>query len=139
MGGLFVSTGMELARKGVGAVTCSKVPTYSAVYGAFATVPILLIWIYIAWVIVLLGAALTAYLPSLLAWSATPQTGPRHGSSSWRAGSTARAAMQLKSAEDRGQTLSTLRLALRVDSQRLEPVLQTLQELDWVGELQGVH
>ena len=42
-------------------------PTYSAVYGTFATLPILLIWIYIAWVIVLLGAVVSAYLPSLMA------------------------------------------------------------------------
>ena len=66
MGGLFVSAGMELAKRGL-ALYLSSVPTYSVVYGAFATLPILLIWIYVVWVIVLLGAALTAYLPSLLA------------------------------------------------------------------------
>jgi membrane protein len=66
MGGLFVSGGMEVAKKLL-ALYLSKVPTYSVVYGAFATVPILLVWIYVAWVIVLLGAALTAYVPSLLA------------------------------------------------------------------------
>ena len=35
------------------------------VYGAFATVPIFLIWIYLGWVIVLLGAVIAAYAPSL--------------------------------------------------------------------------
>ena len=43
----------------------SSVPTYSMVYGAFATVPILLLWIYLGWVIVLLGAVIAAYAPSL--------------------------------------------------------------------------
>jgi membrane protein len=58
MGGLFVSACMEVAKKLL-ALYLSKVPTYSVMYGAFATVPILLVWIYVAWVIVLLGAALT--------------------------------------------------------------------------------
>jgi membrane protein len=39
--------------------------TFSAVYGAFATLPILLLWIYLGWVIVLLGAVIAAYAPSL--------------------------------------------------------------------------
>ena len=43
----------------------TSVPSFSAVYGAFATVPILLLWIYLGWVIVLLGAVIAAYAPSL--------------------------------------------------------------------------
>ena len=39
--------------------------SFSAVYGAFATLPILLLWIYMGWVIVLLGAVIAAYAPSL--------------------------------------------------------------------------
>ena len=52
-GGLFVAIGFELAKRGL-AWYLVQVPTYSLVYGAFATVPILLIWIYLGWVIVLL-------------------------------------------------------------------------------------
>ena len=56
---------IEIAKR-VLAYYLSLVPTYSVLYGAFATVPILLVWIYVAWVIVLLGAVIAAYLPSLL-------------------------------------------------------------------------
>ena len=63
-GGLFVSAGMEVAKKGL-AYYLSHVPTYTTVYGAFATVPIFLIWLYLGWVIVLLGAVIAAYAPSL--------------------------------------------------------------------------
>ena len=65
-GGVFVSIGIELAKK-VLSLYLTSVPTYSVLYGTFATLPILLLWIYVAWVIVLLGAVVAAYLPSLLA------------------------------------------------------------------------
>ena len=45
--------------------TSSLVPTYSVIYGAFATLPIFLLWIYLGWVVVLLGAVIAAYAPSL--------------------------------------------------------------------------
>ena len=38
-------------------------PTYTLIYGAFATIPIFLIWLYLSWVVVLTGAVFTAVLP----------------------------------------------------------------------------
>ena len=43
-GGLFVAAGIEIAKR-VLSLYLSAVPTYSLVYGAFATLPILLVWI----------------------------------------------------------------------------------------------
>ena len=132
MGGLFVSTGMELARRLL-AFYLGKVPTYSAVYGAFATVPILLVWIYMAWVIVLLGAALTAYVPSLIAGIPRRRTGP-----GWQfqlALELLRALDQAAATPAKGQTMAQLCSTLAVDAQRVEPVAEALTALDWIGQL----
>jgi membrane protein len=132
IGGLFVSTGMEVAKKAL-ALYLSKVPTYSVVYGAFATVPILLVWIYVAWVIVLLGAALTAYIPSLLA--GVPRSRSVLG---WQFHLALEVLQQLDAVRlqaNKGLTHSQLCAELRVDVLRLEPVLEALTALDWIGQL----
>jgi membrane protein len=131
-GGLFAAVGIEVARR-ILAFYLGKVPTYSLIYGAFATVPILLLWIYIAWLIVLWGAVVAAYLPSLVAHERRPGGGP-----GWRfelAIELLRALDQAKSTEQRGLTVDELAATLRVDPLELEPSLETLLALDWVGRL----
>jgi membrane protein len=134
-GGVFAALGLELAKRLL-AWYIGKVPTYSMVYGAFATVPILLVWIYIAWVIVLLGAVITAYLPSLLA-------GPRRrgGGHGWQfqlALEILGYLDQARSTARRGLTATELAAKMEVDVLQLEPVLQTLVQLDWIGRLNEV-
>ncbi len=61
VGGLFAAILFELAKRGfVQFVTLS--PSYQLIYGAFAAVPLFLLWIYISWTIILLGAELTRLL-----------------------------------------------------------------------------
>ena len=62
IGGVFVAIGIADSKRLL-ALYFSTVPTYSMIYGAFATVPIFLIWIYLSWIVVLLGAVLAAYAP----------------------------------------------------------------------------
>ena len=133
VGGVFVSAGFELA-KWLLVLYLGKVPTYSVLYGAFATVPILLIWIYTAWVIVLLGAVIAAYLPSLL--SGVQRRVPAHGWHFLLALETLQQLVPMQASPDKGLTMRELAQALRVDGLQLEPVLETLVELDWVGHLQ---
>ena len=132
VGGVFAAAGIELAKKAL-ALYLSKVPTYSMIYGAFATLPILLIWIYVAWVIVLLGAVIAAYLPSLLAGVAKRGTG--HGWQFQLAVEVLQRLSSLRRTAQLGCSASSLALTLQIDVLQLEPVLETLTELGWVGQL----
>jgi membrane protein len=134
-GGIFVAVCMELAKKGL-ALYLVKVPTYSAVYGTFATLPILLVWIYVAWVIVLLGAVVAAYLPSLLAGVAR-----RSGHQGWSFELAVEVVQQLHAARQtsaRGLRTDELAQRMRVEALQLEPALDALTGLDWVGRLEEV-
>ncbi len=63
LGGILAGIAFEIAKRGF-AVYLAKFPTYSLIYGAFATIPIFLVWLYLSWVVVLAGATITAMLPA---------------------------------------------------------------------------
>ncbi len=131
-GGIFAATAFEVA-KALLTWYLRSVPTYSAVYGAFATVPILLLWIYIAWVIALFGAVIAAYLPSLLSGVAR-----RGGTPGWNFQLAFEAIQALDAARQtnaKGLTQLQLAARLRVDDLQLVRPLQALRELDWIGNL----
>jgi membrane protein len=128
IGGTFTALGIELAKR-VLAWYLAKVPTISAVYGAFATAPILLIWVYVAWVIVLLGAVVAAYLPSLKSGIA------RRGDTPGWNFQLAVEILQTLSQAKTGLNLEALSKVMRVDDLQLEAPLQTLINLDWLGKL----
>ena len=133
VGGFFVSAGFELAKRLL-VLYLGKVPTYSVLYGAFATVPILLIWIYVGWVIVLLGAVIAAYLPSLLA--GVQRRARAHGWQFLLAIEVLQQLDRVRLLPDKGLGSEQLAAALQVDQLQLEPVLEALMALDWVGLLQ---
>lgn len=135
-GGVFVAAAIEVAKR-VLTWYLGTVPTYSVLYGAFATVPILLVWIYVAWVIVLLGAVIAAYLPSLLTGVARRGGGP-----GWPMQLAVEALQHLERARAqpfKGLGASELVARMRVDALQLAAVLEALVALDWVGELAEVE
>ena len=131
-GGVFVAAGIEVAKK-VLSLYLSNVPTYSMIYGAFATLPILLVWIYVAWIIVLLGAVIAAYLPSLLAGVA--RRGGGHG---WQFQLAIEVLQQLYAQRESARRdcgATALAQALQVDVLQIEPALEVLVALQWIGQL----
>jgi membrane protein len=133
IGGLFVAVCMAAGKRALTA-WFGAVPTYSMVYGAFASLPIFLVWIYLSWVIILLGAVIAAYAPlvgrRLARWPDSP-------------GSHFHLALvvigQLLAARDggrRGLEADDIAEAIGIDPLQVDPVLDALVELDWVGRLE---
>ena len=131
-GGVFVAIGIEVAKRLL-AWYVGTMPTISAVYGAFAAVPILLLWIYVGWLIVLWGAVIAAYAPSLSMRIARMPTAPGHRFA--LALSVIGALSSAKSGDARGLALHDLAAALATDPLQVEPVVDALAAMDWVARL----
>ncbi|UVW27004.1 YihY family inner membrane protein [Massilia sp. H6] len=61
-GGVGAAIAFELAKR-VFALFIRQFPTYEIIYGALAALPLLLVWMYVSWLITLVGAVLAAALP----------------------------------------------------------------------------
>jgi membrane protein len=125
--------GIELGKK-VLTSYLAEMPTYSAIYGAFAAVPILLVWIYVAWLIVLLGAVVASSLPEL---------GRHHLRRPSGAGWSFKLALELlallhtaRQLGGRGLDQVALAHRMRVQPSDLDAVVRSLLALDWIGTLQ---
>lgn len=131
-GGLFVAVGFELAKRAL-AWYLLRVPGYSLVYGAFATVPIFLLWTYMSWLIVLFGAVIAAYAPSLQSRMRPLQDVP--GARFGLAVAMLRELINARGQAGHGLSSEELWGRLRIDPLQVEPLLDALVDLDWVGRL----
>ena len=132
IGGLFVAIGFAGAKRLL-ALYFGTVPTYNMIYGAFATVPIFLVWIYLSWVIVLLGAVVAAYAPvagtRIARWPAGP------GSRFHLGLAIVRALRRVEQVGATGLSLGALSKTLSTDPLQIDPLLDMLTGIDWVGLL----
>jgi membrane protein len=78
VGGLVAAVVFELMKRSF-AVFIAQMPTYTVVYGAFAVIPIFLLWIYFSWVIIVIGALIAALAPDFAVLRDTPRRVPGIG------------------------------------------------------------
>ena len=133
IGGIFAAVAFELAKRGFG-FYIRRIPTYTAVYGAFAAVPIFLLWVYLSWFVTLYGAVLTATLPAI-------RIGQFHRPRF--AGSDLLDALQLLAqlgeARDQGRsglTPAELSRTARRDVETIGRLLAKLEAREWVTRLE---
>lgn len=132
-GGLFVALGLQLAKRLL-AWYVGKTALYTTIYGAFAAVPVFLLWIYVMWVVVLLGAVIAAYAPSLSMRIVRHSHTPGHRFT--LALAVLRRLQAVRGQPERGLTLESLATELRTDPLVVEPVVASLVAMDWLAQLE---
>ncbi len=126
-GAILAGIAFEMAKRGF-AIYLTRFPTYTLVYGAFATIPIFLAWLYISWVVVLAGAVLTAMLPAYRYAEGRPIPGREFADALAVLGVLARA-------QDEGRVVPLRRLSAqaRLVPHRCETILERALQLGWVA------
>ena len=132
-GGALAGLAFEGMKAAFGAYV-RNVPTYKLVYGAFASFPIFLLWIYLSWLVLVLGAEFTAALPYLRTGGVRLKRRP--GEQFLEA---ARLLRHLYQAHRGGHVTRTeeLRVGLRLPFEECEQLLDRLAAAGWVAPTTG--
>jgi membrane protein len=115
------------------AIYLAHFPSYKLVYGAFAAFPVLLLWVYLSWIAVLLGAVVTS---SLSHWRSSDRQQPDPMSQLYYA----LCMMRMMDKGLRSGTVQTLPVfceKLHVGFDYLEQILAKLSRANLVSKLAG--
>ncbi|MFC4931392.1 YihY family inner membrane protein [Massilia sp. GCM10023247] len=134
-GALAAAIAFELAKR-LFALFIRQFPTYAIIYGALAALPLFLLWLYLSWLITLLGAVVAAALPTVKyeRWWHVPAPG----------GAFVDAMAVLKvlhgGAQATGSALvdaAALRAHTRIGYDELGRLLEQMAAAGWVGRVQA--
>jgi membrane protein len=130
-GGFLAALAFEGMKHGFAAYI-TQFPTHKMVYGAFASVPLFLLWIYLSWLVVLFGAVCAAVMPE---WrERASQVEPVPGGQFLDALQVLRV---LWEAHRAGEIVTALRLhaEVKLPVDRTEAVLDLMSAAHWVGRV----
>jgi membrane protein len=133
VGGAFSAIAFEAMSRAF-AMYIAYFPTYKLVYGAFASIPIFLLWVYLSWLSVLLGAMLTA---SISHWRS--ENGAQPMSQDVKLYYALRILQLMNDGMVSGkvQTFTSLSRELRVGYDSLEELLEKMATINLVRRLSG--
>ncbi|MCG8693300.1 MAG: YihY family inner membrane protein [Minwuiales bacterium] len=131
VGGAVAAVLFELLKKGFG-LYIAAFPTYQTLYGTLSVLPIMLIWLYLSWIIALLGAEVAATIPE---WGADRRLGAAHLTPDGRFAAALGILWHLASAHRTGGTVKHAFLLSKVDARPddIERLLKTLVRHKYVA------
>lgn len=132
-GGLLAAIAFEIAKR-LFAVFIAKFPTYTVIYGALAAIPIFLVWIYLCWLITLMGAVLAAALPVVKyeRWWHVAAPGGSFVDAMAIIGVLHRTRLSAPSA---GVATAAIRGSTRLGFDEIDSLLQSMLDAGWVGRI----
>lgn len=130
VGGLLAALLLEIMKRGF-AYYIAQFPTYAVIYGAFATVPVFLMWVYLSWLGVLTAALITANLPAIRSgrWSITSTPAGDFLDALY----IIEALAFVRGSRPVGITSRELAQRLRLPQTTLSPILESLSDLGLVS------
>ncbi len=137
LGGIVAAILFDIAKRGF-ALYVTHSDVYETIYGTLATVPLFLLWIYVSWLVILLGAEIT-YCLSIFQWKCTLASRQDQESSLIHA---YRILGHLWQAQCEGRTISIEEILYKEswrDEVKLLDLLHTLKQQHWVYRSGETH
>ncbi len=135
IGGVTAALFFELAKFSFG-VYVKAVPTYQMIYGAIAVIPMFLIWVYLSWAIVLIGAQI-AYSLSVFRLDDAKEKRDKH---QWDFIDAYKVIAELWQAQKNGEGLTPAQIkrsGIRIPHLLLNEIMEILRKANWIHRVAG--
>lgn len=127
--GIVAGIVFELMKK-LFALYLAAFPSYTLVYGTFAALPIFLVWVYLSWLVVLIGAVIAAALPY---WRSEIARHRRRAQDDFLRALTALSALFQAQQNGDALRLEILQEKLHVGLEEIEVLLERLESARWAS------